>query len=436
MRCEEAAGLISARLDGEVTADERGRLEAHLDSCAACRAVDVALKAQDAQLRHAFDRRRSAAGRVAFQTIARVRAGAARPRPMLLWAQLVGAMAAGFVLAVLLFQTWQKPAAPPRHVAVVPTDAELTLATGPVEVRDAGETRWQWVTGPSPIRRGARLRTPEDVRCELRTRAGTTIRLNADSEFVLCDTSRGELVRGQVWSNTVESRCPLRVMALGTTIVAPASEFDARRQDGELVLTSVSGSPEIHGPGGDVVLADGEAARVVGGVVEDRWCEHDAVFATRWVHELLRMHRADSAEFERRIDALLAGIDVGKPADPYEREIRTFGSESAVSLARYLQSECSADPDSAEPQPTRTEAARILADLAPARVIPDLIDLLSCGDRDVRYHAARALERLTAVDQGLPTDDWRESPCPPCEQTTESWRKWWEQNRANFLGNS
>jgi hypothetical protein len=176
--------------------------------------------------------------------------------------------------------------------------------------------------------------------------------------------------------------------------------------------------------------------RVVRGVVAERWCEHDAVFATRWVHDLLRKRPANAAEFDRRIDALLAGMDTRRPADAYESEIRTFGGDSAVPLARFLRSQCSADPDRAEPHPTRTAAARILADLAPPRVIPDLIELLTCGDREVRYHAARALERLTAVDQGMPTNDWRESPCDPCAKTTESWRRWWEQNRSVFADNS
>lgn len=436
MRCEEAACLISARIDGEVTPQQRSELEAHLAGCADCRAVDAAVKAQDIQLRRAFDRRRAAAGRVAFQTISRVRQNAPAPRSMIWWPQVVGAMAAGFVLAVLLFQPWDRPNAPSRAMTAQ-IDAQLMLATGPVEIREAGGTEWQWVSGPAPIHRGARIRTPEDVRCELRTRAGVTLRLNADSEVVLRDANRAELIRGQVWSNTVAARRPLRLVVSGTTIVAPEAELDTRREGTEIVLTAVSGAPEVYGKGGNVILADGEAVRVVGGEIDERWCEHDAVFATRWVHDLLRLRRASSLEFDRRIDALVAGIDSDEQAvDPYEREIRTFGGDSAEPLARFLQSECSADPDRAEPQPTRTAAARILADLAPPHVIPDLIELLSCGDREVRYHAARALERLTAVDQGLPTMEWRESPCDPCAQTTESWRRWWEQNRTLFAGNS
>jgi len=39
MSCEEAINLISARIDHELSADDRLRLEAHLAECADCRAT-------------------------------------------------------------------------------------------------------------------------------------------------------------------------------------------------------------------------------------------------------------------------------------------------------------------------------------------------------------------------------------------------------------
>ena len=44
MNCEEASLLISARLDGQLTAEEEQRLQAHLDGCADCRALAADLE--------------------------------------------------------------------------------------------------------------------------------------------------------------------------------------------------------------------------------------------------------------------------------------------------------------------------------------------------------------------------------------------------------
>src|SRR4051794_6205148 len=67
MDCEQAANLISARLDGELaTADADSlALDAHLAGCAACRAAAEATSVQDAALSRAFAGRRRAAAALA-----------------------------------------------------------------------------------------------------------------------------------------------------------------------------------------------------------------------------------------------------------------------------------------------------------------------------------------------------------------------------------
>jgi ferric-dicitrate binding protein FerR (iron transport regulator)/tetratricopeptide (TPR) repeat protein len=65
MNCERAIALISARIDGELSAADRAALETHLGECPACAATAEAFELQDAEMRHAFGGRRDEAAAVA-----------------------------------------------------------------------------------------------------------------------------------------------------------------------------------------------------------------------------------------------------------------------------------------------------------------------------------------------------------------------------------
>ena len=73
----------------------------------------------------------------------------------------------------------------------------------------------------------------------------------------------------------------------------------------------------------------------------------------------------------------------------------------------------------------------ILADVAPTWAIADLIDLLADSDPDVRYLAAKGLQRLTAQTQGRDAEQWRQ-PLLECSDTHARWQAWWQANRDRF----
>ena len=58
MNCEQALEAISARLDGALSEEENRELEAHLASCASCRALLKELT----ELEEGFRRRKKASG--------------------------------------------------------------------------------------------------------------------------------------------------------------------------------------------------------------------------------------------------------------------------------------------------------------------------------------------------------------------------------------
>jgi diguanylate cyclase (GGDEF)-like protein len=85
MDCQEAAALISARIDAELNDADRARLDAHLAECADCRAREEAFRRQHEALRGAFASSRRAGTDFAEQLAVKVPAMVkARPKPALL----------------------------------------------------------------------------------------------------------------------------------------------------------------------------------------------------------------------------------------------------------------------------------------------------------------------------------------------------------------
>src|SRR5258706_11131877 len=107
MTCEEMLNLICARLDRELPAEDVVRLDAHLATCATCRATADAMAAQDVGLRAAFAERRVAAEGIARRVIAQLPPAARvsdRPSAWRIpWLPMILSAAAGFAVAFGLF---------------------------------------------------------------------------------------------------------------------------------------------------------------------------------------------------------------------------------------------------------------------------------------------------------------------------------------------
>ena len=125
-RHEPFEELISASLTGDLTADERQRLDAHLDSCAHCRATLAAFAEQRrimAGLRHVAPPRDLGA-RVRTGSSAAVRDRAVVARPAVMFAGVGGSLAAvaGALLALVLLN-----GTPTSHRSALRSHADATL---------------------------------------------------------------------------------------------------------------------------------------------------------------------------------------------------------------------------------------------------------------------------------------------------------------------
>jgi HEAT repeat protein len=110
-----------------------------------------------------------------------------------------------------------------------------------------------------------------------------------------------------------------------------------------------------------------------------------------------------------------------------EDEILSLGDHCVLPITRYIQSERSrSDLDK------RRRAAKILSDIAQPQSIPHLIELLADDEPEVRYQAAKALERLTRHTQGTRLEDWRDQPRAALEGSHKQWQAWWEKNKERY----
>jgi ferric-dicitrate binding protein FerR (iron transport regulator) len=448
--CSQCLNLIGPSLDGELETADAAALTAHLAECADCRAAADGLRLVDTELRQAFAPRRQAAEALSERVIASLpcapssRAGLALPAPesnygraspaLRPWLSLLMAAAAGFLIAVLIFQPWernavvvQQPEDPGDSAAPIQPIARLAVATGPVEVRTADQQAWS-AHEETAIARGAAVRTGPEARCELATSDGSALRLNTDTEVVLPEDRKVELARGQLWSFVCPSDKPFEIHASEAKITAQDCRLDLASKPGETVVTVVEGSAQVHPQAGEQpqTVSAGQKVMLKQGRIAEAGTTPSPILDTGWVNELLILKGADDPEFVRRIDDICAQIGQAKLSHLYEDEIRRLGDHCVVPLVRFIQS-----PRSAANPRQRVTAARIVADVAQPRSIPELIGLLADNDPQVRSHTAEGLHRLTGRDQGMPANAWQQ-PWTTCAPTHRLWQDWWQRNKGRY----
>lgn len=332
--------------------------------------------------------------------------------------------AAGFAAALF----WLRGAPPPLRLVEPKPAAHLTLATGLVEVRREG-VDWQPLSTGGDVPARTLVRTASGARCEFRLADGSQIRLNESTEISLHNTRQVELLRGQVWTKAGAGTVPYELVVRDTRIAAGSTTFDVLAELASIQLTVMHGVARVRAGAAERTVVAGQQLAVADGMPGEPTPADNLVAATRWLHELLMLKGRGDPELALRIDDLFAQIGETKMDYVYEQDIRALGDHCVLPLVRYIESDRSlTDPRK------RGQAARIVSDVAQPWCIPELIELLGDADGEVRYHAARALTRLTGESFGRDPDSWRDAPSEACEPTVSRWHAWWDANRRRFPG--
>jgi hypothetical protein len=476
VNCEQANNLLSAKVDGEIDPADLAALESHLTDCPACRAVEQALSAQDDELHRAFAPRRLAATALADRVLAQLDPPRVAQPPTenpfqnpssssfsgvsegplfssettskrtaarswwTSWGKPLTAAAAGFALAFLILRPWHTPqfaVNPPTttHSAVQPV-GQLSLATGAVFVCPSGSDQWRPLESGGAVQAGMRVRTGRDVRGEFKLADGSEVRLNTDTQVTLASPRRVDVTGGQIFSAVYHrpDNAPFVVGAApaGATLTALGTAFDVSCQSGKATCTVVEGSVKVEGSGSQNVIKSGETLTVTDGRFGDKRQVENLMRATRWVNEILVLKGRDNPELARRIDDIFAQLGHDKMWYLAAEEVRNLGDHCVIPLTRYIQSDRSKINEGERMK--RREAARIVGDVATTWAIPELINLLADDDGEVRYPAARALQRLTGQTLDRRPEEWRDQPLMTCAPSIDRWHTWWKQNQSNYPG--
>jgi HEAT repeat protein len=187
------------------------------------------------------------------------------------------------------------------------------------------------------------------------------------------------------------------------------------------------GEIDVQTAGGSQRLRTGESASIVQGQIVKAQRAVDPLLEANWIHALLIRKGQGDEELAGRVDQLLARLGQSKVSFLYEQEIRSLGEHAALPLLRFVQSPLS----QGQPQ-QRSKAIRILSDIVPTSMVPELVQLLSDEDAETRVLSARALLRLTGLDHGRPPNEWR-AELRQCAATIDQWHKWLVENRQHYL---
>jgi hypothetical protein len=427
---------------------------------------------QHAELGRAFALRRLAAAAMAERVIANLNPGATGtpkmgamkvPTPLgpgnvyptvqrswwASWGRTALAAAAGFALAILVTRPWSK--APGHPVAQNPTTsqsttriapvdppavrpvAQLALSTGAVFVCPSNSDDWRALESGGAVAAGMRVRTGPKVACEFKMADGSEVRLNADTQVTLASTRRVDVAAGRVYSSVRKAPEAFVVSAApaGATLTALGTAFDVSCSAKDARLTVLEGSVKVESTSGQDVVRGGEQLTVADGRVGAKTPVENLMQATQWVDEILVLKGRDNPELAKRIDDIFAQLGHEKMWYMHAQEVRRLGDHCVVPLTRYIQSDRSKTPDD---QNKRREAARIVGDVATSWAIPELINLLADDDGDVRYSAAKALQRLTGQSLGRRPEEWRDQTWMACTPSIDQWHGWWNQNKTRFPG--
>ena len=442
MTCEEAENRLAALLAGELPDEDRAALDAHLAVCAACRELQADWARDDAQLREGFAPWRAASETVAARTIRQLhreqlRPAAAPPTAVRAWPAFVGGLAAGFLLALLLWRPWTAAPEPRQQVVerapatqspmdvtppTVVDKAVLASVVGNVEVLPTDGGEWTAAATGDELSLGCAIRTASDGLCEFHCPDGQTARLNVESEVKVGGANELELVRGQLWAGTPAGK-EVRVRTPLAAVQADSGSVDIRQAEQETVVTAAAGNALVRFANQSQSLAAGEELVIA----DQRIARHDRAYSlaliTAWMNPLLALKSPDDPELNAQVDALLAHLGETKMTLLSDAELRSLGPSCATPLARYVRSE-----DSLREAERRRHAARLLADLAPLSLAGELIELLADNDPMVRTSAATALRRITGLDMDYPIEHWRQAPDESQRAALEAWRAWWSAN--------
>ena len=349
IECDRVRARMSAQLDGELSVEETGEVQQHVQACASCRHEWETLTEIDNRLARAFvveevDRKCAEVlnRRVSVNQASRNENSASSWR---LIAVGLFAVAATLLIATLPF--FAEKDTSQNTIPSLNLVAQLTRATGPVQFLPAGETDWSEVAPEArkSFAAGSRLKTSTGVLCEIETTSKGVLRLNESAEIVFVEANRVELVAGKLWCLTPASTSievvmpePSQQATLPLTVACPAStEFQCAAGERSVSCDSLSKNNSTATMTMGAVtcsVAPGETVSIDREQKVDRKLSVDAA-SKIWQLPLLAIGVEVDQELVLLLDRILAPIGMSKARNMNEDQLRMLGPAGALPLLAY-----------------------------------------------------------------------------------------------------
>lgn len=401
MKCEQCSTHLSDYLDDELKMELSSQVSDHLEECQQCRSELEELRGVDQQMQQlrlpgqGIDAVVTALEPATPSTTSTAGGRIGREWP---W-YLMAAIAASIVMALLAIRPSDREPEP------LPVAGRMVRATGSVELLPPGAQQWQRISPheATPMRDGARVRTRPSVACEIETSAQAKLRLDQQTELILHSADRVEVVKGQVWCRTSDSR-PLQVdtsapfkepgnpqAALPFSMTCPSdSEFQWNVGEDLSVCQSLSAEQQTDWQFPDFRCPVGPGERVTVDQQNNVQRSDSYVPATKlWQLPLLSINQAVDRELEEIVESMLVNIGRTKAGYMNEAQIRQLGPPGAIPLLAYVQSD-----RSRELAAVRHHAMRIAAELVDQSGADRLKELSRDDDQVVANYASEALKRV------------------------------------------
>lgn len=398
--CVDIRAKLSALLDNELPESEAAEVQSHLDGCDPCGQQWQQLQSLDNRLKRALtiDDVAEKVSRIQQAALVAPAEEERQSSSLIRFPSIIAVVAATILLAFLATRPQEEP--PVAKVKPPIIVAHLIRATGTVDVQPSRTDQWQSIQEVEnfPLAEGTRLKTDKDILCELKTSDDCKVRIDQLAEIVIHDSSKVELLSGQLWCLAPkQSGIDIEILLRGTQppesatmSCPPTAEIQCVAGESIASCDSLSSQNE---PTAMVIgtfrcpVAPGETVSVDANQNVQRKEIYDA--RKIWQLPLLAVgHRVDE-ELIGSMNTLLTPIGRTKARHLNEQQIRRLGPKGALPLLAFAKSETSP----AQLRLRRT-AVNIAADLADQSAIDLLQHLASDPDSLISRRANDALKRI------------------------------------------
>jgi sec-independent protein translocase protein TatC len=147
----------------------------------------------------------------------------------------------------------------------LPTKAEFINTSGIVKILPAAGAKWQALTPESRIHNGATLETGKSSKASFLLKDGTYIIMNMDTEIMLVEKRKIDLLKGQMLVTIKADEDPFSITANDSIITANEGSIDVKISGYSVLVTVAEGVAKVASDGEEKKVLEGRQLRAVTG---------------------------------------------------------------------------------------------------------------------------------------------------------------------------